>query len=255
MSRIVWALPLFLLSWFAFTMPTNAEGENIAVIDLSRSSITACNATPGVIEGFLVIVAYNASGEVENPPGAQMPFYVSFISGGTTDAQSHSAATDLVWPFSVSLGNYHRPYIKNVTINVRSPRSGASASINVVCDIPDEEGEEVVIPDERVNLGGGDLINAVYNTSDDDGVPALGVWTVDTSSNGIFSGYFAYALFEPYLDNPPAQNTRLGMVGQTTLYALTTGEFQIVIGPDAEGKTYTTVFNGLPMRDAYQPIP
>lgn len=252
MSRMVWFIPIFIIGLLASAAPTAAGVEDVVTIDLTGSSITACNFSPGLVEGYLVVVATNIGGGIENPSGTPLPFTVTFSSGATSAVYNLSLAADDLLPFGISLGN---TYIPSATVTVSTPN--ASANITVICDIP-EEGENttpVVPSDGRINMGRGDLINAIYNTRDDSGQPALGVWAIDADSKGIYTGRFAYELFEPYLDAPPSENTRLAVVGQTTLYALTSGEFQVVVGPDDEGKTYTTVFSGLPVRGAYQPKP
>jgi len=67
----------------------------------------------------------------------------------------------------------------------------------------------------------------------------------------VFEGSFGYELFEPYLDNPPAVNTFLGRVNYSRLYALTSGEFQIIVDDPLEAKTYTTVFSAFPISAIY----
>ncbi len=252
MSRMVWFIPIFIMGLLVSAIPTAAAVEDVVTIDLSGSSITACNFSPGLVEGYLVVVATNIGGMVENPSGTPLPFTITFSSGTTSAVYNLSLASDDLLPFGISLGN---TYIPSATVTVSTPN--ASASITVICDIPEEGGGSTpsIPSDGRINMGRGDLINAVYNTRDDSGQPALGVWAINADSKGVYTGRFAYELFEPYLDTPPSENTRLGMVGQTTLYALTSGEFQVVVGPDDEGKTYTTVFSTLPVRGAYQPKP
>lgn len=99
--------------------------------------------------------------------------------------------------------------------------------------------------DGRLNPNAGDLLNVLYRGTDDSGNPVIDVYDVD-GTTGIYIGEFEYELFEPYLDEAPETNTELGSVDQATLYALTTGEFQINIGPDIEGKYGIIVFNRLP---------
>jgi len=54
----------------------------------------------------------------------------------------------------------------------------------------------------------------------------------------------------PYAELPAAptdSNVLIAQNGNVSLYRLTTGEYQVNSGPDAEGKTYVVVWNGCPM--------
>lgn len=105
--------------------------------------------------------------------------------------------------------------------------------------------------DARLNYANGDLINVLYRSTDSAGKGSVVVYSLDANSKGVYEGRFAYALFEPYLDNPPARNTLLGTIDQSSLYALTSGEFQIVIADPREAKTYTTLFKAFPITGVY----
>lgn len=105
--------------------------------------------------------------------------------------------------------------------------------------------------DDRINRGRGDLVAALYVRADREGRPVIRVYNITVASEGVFAGDFTYAMIEPYLNNPPSRNTQLQTIGKVTLYALTTGEFQINIGPDAQGKTYVLIWRGFPPRSLY----
>jgi hypothetical protein len=100
--------------------------------------------------------------------------------------------------------------------------------------------------DARLNYGAGDLLAALYMGTDSTGQPTIDVYQIVAPSKGSFIGGFEKALFTPYIDAPPAANTLLARIGQTSLYALTSGEFQINIGPDAEGKIARVLFRSFP---------
>jgi hypothetical protein len=100
--------------------------------------------------------------------------------------------------------------------------------------------------DARLNYGAGDLLAALYRGTDSTGQPTIDVYQIIAPSKGNLIGAFEKALFTPYIDAPPAVNTLLARIGQTSLYALTTGEFQINIGPDAEGKIARVLFRSFP---------
>jgi hypothetical protein len=116
---------------------------------------------------------------------------------------------------------------------------------NALTVYPAKEG------DDRLNSGQGDLVNALYARVGAEGLWEIHVYSIDETSTGTLSGKFLYKGFVPYLDNPPSQNTRIGQVSYSTLYALTTGEFQIDIDSPTEPKTYSIIFRGVPPRNVY----
>lgn len=56
------------------------------------------------------------------------------------------------------------------------------------------------------------------------------------------------AIFVPYSELPetPASNLLIEQFGDIRFYRLSTGEYQVSAGPDAEGKEYAAVFDGCP---------
>jgi hypothetical protein len=106
-------------------------------------------------------------------------------------------------------------------------------------------------PDNRLNWQRGDLLAVVYPAADDEGNPALHVYGVDANSQGEFLFAITQANLSPYQENPPVENTEIKVAGSTSLYMLTTGEFQLNIGPDAEGKVIVLIFDALPPTHVY----
>jgi len=104
-------------------------------------------------------------------------------------------------------------------------------------------------PDNRINWQMGDDIAAVYRDVDDAGKQALSVYEINEDAEGEFRFKVTMADLQPYLDNPPAHNTEIKSAGKATLYALTSGEFQISLGPNAEGKIYDLIFSTLPVEE------
>ena len=102
-------------------------------------------------------------------------------------------------------------------------------------------------PDNRINWRMGDDIAAIYRDADDAGNPALSIYEINDAAEGELRFKVTMADLQPYLDNPPAHNTEIKTAGKVTLYALTSGEFQISLGPNAEGKVYDLIFTTLPI--------
>lgn len=73
------------------------------------------------------------------------------------------------------------------------------------------------------------------------------VYDIDNTSRGKLVVSFLLRDLPPFPYTPP-QNTLLAASadGHFAIYLLVSGEFQVNIGPDAEGKVYVTVFRGAP---------
>lgn len=118
-----------------------------------------------------------------------------------------------------------------------------SANVAVSCTNPDD------VP-TAVNDGVGNSEAVLFTSSDGLGINLYGI-----NSDG--DGYYVFSITEDdvaaYADNPPAVNTLIKQSddGYFSLYVLTTGEFQINIGPDEEGKTYVIIFDGLSPNNVY----
>ena len=104
-------------------------------------------------------------------------------------------------------------------------------------------------PDNRINWRMGDDIAAIYRDADDAGNPALSIYEINADAEGELRFKVTMADLQPYLDNPPAHNTEIMSAGKVTLYALSSGEFQISLGPNAEGKIYDLIFTTLPVEE------
>jgi len=93
----------------------------------------------------------------------------------------------------------------------------------------------------------GDHIALLYNGTDDQNNPTIAVYAVtEDGQKGDFLFAVTQSDFAPYLDNPPGENTLILRQGQVAFSALTTGEFQFNLGPDAEGREWAVVITGLP---------
>lgn len=106
-------------------------------------------------------------------------------------------------------------------------------------------------PDTRLNWNTGDLQAVIYPAYDDQGDDALHVYGVNSNSRGYFLFAITPADLAPYQDVPPAENTLIHQVENVAAYVLTTGEIQLNIGPDAEGKVWVVIIDGLPATHVY----
>lgn len=126
-----------------------------------------------------------------------------------------------------------------------------SADVSVSCSAPDEDGDTSAQPtDNRFNFGFGDTDVVLFPSLDGVGLSVYGV-----DENG--AGYLVFTItaddLAAFEGNPPAENTLIkeSADGKFKLYALTTGEFQLNIGPDEEGKTLVLIFDELSPDNLY----
>jgi len=110
--------------------------------------------------------------------------------------------------------------------------------------------------DDRANHGHGDHIAAVFVDRDDAGNPDFKLYCVSPHID-IYAGEISLALLDS-VPHPPATDTLIKTFTACSfpvrLYALTTGEFQLNFGPDAEGHTAIMIFSDLSLEAYYYDI-
>jgi hypothetical protein len=81
----------------------------------------------------------------------------------------------------------------------------------------------------------------------------LNIYEINGESEGEFALSITQDDIAPYVDHPPAANTEIksSASGKVALYVLDTGEFQLNIGPDADGNVHVVIFSGLPPTNIY----
>jgi hypothetical protein len=101
--------------------------------------------------------------------------------------------------------------------------------------------------DNRINPGKGDLEVVLYPGSDDDGNPSIEFYCVNNST-GTYVDEVTVADLQGTPTNP-AQNTEVKRITVCSVlavfYVLTSGEYQVNIGPFPDGKVYEIVFTGM----------
>jgi hypothetical protein len=104
-------------------------------------------------------------------------------------------------------------------------------------------------PDDRINWKHGDQYAALYARQDDNTKPVLHVYCITPEGKGDLKYVAPNSMFANAPQNP-ASNTKIGETNvcryPVVFYVLTSGEFQINIGPDWEGKTNVIIFTGMP---------
>ena len=109
-----------------------------------------------------------------------------------------------------------------------------------------------VPPDHRINWRHGDTDAVLYAAQDDAGNPALHVYCLNAAGDA----FLGFAVTQDDLDAYPEQPDTNVEVARNddcpvSFHILTTGEYQVNIGPDAEGQVREVIFTGLPPADVY----
>lgn len=210
---------------FVVALAVPAAAAPPGVVQFDGVTVTSCSGT--IMQGTLLLGATDTNG---NP-----------LIGATLELRA---------------GETTIPFVFNATtmpfaIDVPALASGPiTMSVRVAGDPATESGTRIVgcsgeiLPqasDDRINAGYGDLLAVLYNVETSTG-PGIVVYVVD-GTVGRSIGAYAGVLFTV---DTPRQNTVMAELGPTMLIALSSGEFQINIGPDAEGKVYEVILDELP---------
>lgn len=253
----------FLLVGLFFGLPSgvsHAAGP-VASIELTNLTFIQCNQFPSVFQGRFSVVAKDANGDVVNTPGNPLSFIVTASSGNGGDTFDILVDSDFVQEFAIAAGGG-----SPITSGSIQVALALDPSIQSAVYVWDCSSQSVIpggtpggspgdpssrIEDDRLNLSQGELMAILYARPDRNGKLGVHVYGVSHLSTGYLIGIYPNSDFVKYLDNPPAKNTKIRSIGQTTLYALTTGEFQINIGPDANGEIIEVIFSGIPPTNVY----
>jgi hypothetical protein len=110
--------------------------------------------------------------------------------------------------------------------------------------------------DGRLNCRIGDDYAIIYNAQDDHGHPSLHTYCVDATGNGILGMIVTSHDLED-IPPVPAANTLVKRAdtkvcrAPVSFWVLTTGEYQMNIGPDYKGDLIRMIFDGLPPQGRY----
>lgn len=110
--------------------------------------------------------------------------------------------------------------------------------------------------DGRLNCRFGDDYAIIYNAQDDHGHPSLHAYCVDAAGNGVLG-----MIVTPHdLEGIPPEPATTTLVTKADMkvcrtpvsfWVLTTGEYQVNIGPDYKGDLIRMIFDGLPPQGRY----
>lgn len=236
-------LASLLIALVVCVLPASAA-NGVGAITITGGSLLQC--TGGIIEAAYSITATNEGGSTLASVAVTQQFTLSNgtvlpLAATLTTGSSHTI-------YLAGAGSVN--YVEIVLVAAADP-SVTSNTARIWCDGTVELSGSSKGGDGRINWSNGDLINALYATRDAAGRGTVTVYLIDSKSMGTKIGTFEYDLFAPYLETPPAENTFLGQVSYSRLYAITSGEFQIIIDDPVEKKTYTTIFSAFPITNVY----
>jgi hypothetical protein len=104
----------------------------------------------------------------------------------------------------------------------------------------------------ELSFNDSDLGVILHQTSDENGNMTLEVYDIfNHSSRGNLLFTVTHEDLAQFVGNLPAENTLLYSIGHVAVYVLTTGEIQMNVGPDSEGKTHVKVFDAIPWTTVY----
>jgi len=236
-KRYIVALVVLCLSMVSGLGVVSAQG--VASLEVTGAQFIRCSG--GVIEGSFGVTAKDSDGGVINAGSAiSATVYAASNTGSfASDTWLYLSGVSVTFAFTFPGSFSHADlFVQSDLARSDTYRFGCDGTVTRL-------GGSLA-GDTRLNRYHGDLVSALYSASDSDGNPTIRVYDINADSSGALRGDYAYALFQPYLNNPPSVNTYLGTLGRTRLYALTSGEFQINVGPDAEGKIHEVILNGIP---------
>jgi hypothetical protein len=236
----------FLIALFGLSLKTATTFAAGEVVSIELADVAFIGCTGAIFEGSYRIVMKDVDGAVVNATTPITNRRIYTTDNGVT-LYSDARRADQVISFGEGLPGAAITY---GTIRVELGDDPSVSSATYVFDCATLTITLIYGGgDDRLNPNTGDLLIALYARTDDEGKPSIHVYQIDANSKGVFIGQFANSDFEPYLTKPPAKNTKIASIGKATLYVLASGEFQIVIGLDAEGKQYSVIFKGLPPRN------
>lgn len=238
MKRIVLLVCFIILS--TLVMPVLAAPATITLVDVS---LTGCSGT--IIEGELRVLIYDENGDLINGSSAVATTVHATHSNGPAAPLSWSFIASDAYQFAYSIGSAP---VTNITLVITTSNGASSVPVTVGCDgsVTYGGGSDSGM-DARLNPSQCDLTTALYATS-----RGIEVWEIQANSSGLYAGAYTKEDIAAFDDAPPAQNTMITKkLGSTTLEVLTTGEVQIKIAPDAEGKSCTIVLDGILPKRVY----
>ena len=241
MKRTIF-LPIFAL-FLLITSASLAAGAVDSLV-VQQAGLTACSGT--LIEGTITVAAYDPGGTLLNDGVPLSALVYANHSNGAISPIAWDFVAGQAYHFAITAGSAP---VTSVTLQVAaaSDTSVRTPTITINCDGSVSFGGSGVstAADLRLNPFKCDLTAALYST-----YRGIEVWEIQPDSSGLYQGAYTQDDIAEY-DEAPDVNTVVAEIWPTTMEVLTTGEIQIKIAPDAEGKSCAVILDAIPPTSVY----
>jgi hypothetical protein len=245
MKRTIF-LPIFAL-FILITSSSLAAGA-VKSLTVQQAGLTACNGP--LIEGTITVAAYDSGGTLLNDAVPLSALVYANHSNGTVSPIAWDFLAGQAYHFAITAGSAP---VTSVTLQVAaaSNTSVMTPTVTIGCDGSvsfggSSGGSGVANGDARLNTFHCDLTAALYST-----YRGIEVWEIQPDSSGLYQGSYTQDDIAEYAESAPESNTVVAEIWPTTLELLTTGELQIKIAPDAEGKSCAIILDAIPPTFVY----
>jgi hypothetical protein len=244
----------------SFTLQAGEGGGITGVVVRFTANIASATLqiTKNGSPAFSTTYAYTGAGANQtvtvNPPVAVAPGDVIIVYAATC-AEMTGASSNLYYDAVAAYG--FGDYMENgVANNVYDMSLGLQIDTTYVAPAGGGGATSTgpVCTDGRANCGSefGDEYAILLNSTDEQGNPTLPVYCLTAEGNGNLAGVITQADVANFPDLPET-NTKVKAFGETegcripvSFWVLTTGEYQMVIGPNEKGDLIRVIFSGIP---------
>lgn len=239
MKRTIF-LPIFAL--LLLIASASAAAGAVSSLVIQQAGLILCKGP--LIEGTITVAAYDSAGALLNDNVPLSALVYPHHSNGIVSPIPWDFVAGTPFHFAIIAGSAP---VTGVTLQVAavSNASVVTPSVTVSCDgsvsIGATSGSDL-----RLNPFHCDLTAALYST-----YRGIEVWEIQPDSSGLYKGAYTREDFAEYAAAAPESNTVVAEISLTKLEVLTTGELQIKIGPDVEGKTCSVIFDAIPPTFVY----
>ena len=236
------------LSVFALFLLIASSSLAAGAVDslvVQQAGLTVCKGA--LIEGTITVAAYDSGGTLLNDGVPLSALVYANHSNGTVSPIAWDFVAGQAYHFAIAVGSAP---VTSATLQVAaaSDTSVTTPNITINCDGSVSFGGSGVsaAADLRLNPFHCDLTAALYST-----YRGVEVWEIQPDSSGLYQGAYTPDDVAEFAESPPESNTVAAEIWPTTLEVLTTGELQIKIAPDAEGKSCAIILDAIPPTFVY----
>jgi hypothetical protein len=241
MKRTIF-LPIFAL--FLLIASSSFAAGTVDSLVVQQAGLTACKGP--LIEGTITIAAYDAGGTLINDVAPLPGLVYASHSNGIVAPISWDFVAGQAYHFAITAGSAP---VTSVTLQIAAASDTAvrTTSVMIGCNGSVSFGGSgtSAAADLRLNPFHCDLTAALYAT-----YRGVEVWEIQPDSSGLYQGAYTQDDIAAVSEAPEA-NTIVAEIWPTTLEVLTTGELQIKIAPDAEGKSCAVILDAIPPTFVY----